>query len=243
MGAHIVISGIALVIAVYVAYKMGNLKLALIQFLSVGALWYYSVSFKKQVLIGNVVVAFLAALVPFVAGYYELVLQQANAVDTVNVTMFYVEQGTAFDDVMMLFQQILKNIMQWVIGFSLFAFLSTIIREIIKDIEDFDGDKKYGSNTLPVVYGKSIAKKIAQAVAILMMAILGFLQYQQIQSNDTTSFMYFLFAIQIPLGYIVFQLSKAQEKKDYSKLSTYTKLVMLSGILYSFLFTYSLLQA
>jgi 4-hydroxybenzoate polyprenyltransferase len=190
-----------------------------------------------------VVVAILAALVPFVAGYYELVLQQANAVDTVNVTMFYVEQGTAFDDVMLLFQQILKNIMQWVIGFSLFAFLSTIIREIIKDIEDFDGDKKYGSNTLPVVYGKSIARKIAQVVAILMMAILGFLQYQQIQSNDTTSFMYFLFAIQIPLGYIVFQLSKAEEKKDYSKLSTYTKLVMLSGILYSFLFTYSLLQA
>lgn len=243
MGAHIVINTIAFAIAVYVAYKMGNIKLALIQFLSIGALWYYSVYFKKQVLIGNVVVAILAALVPFVAGYYELVLQQVNAVDTVNVTMFYVEQGTAFDDVMMLFQQILKNIMQWVIGFSLFAFLSTIIREIIKDIEDFDGDKKYGSNTLPVVYGKSIAKKIAQAVAVLMMAILGFLQYQQIQSNDTTSFMYFLFAIQIPLGYIAFQLSKAQEKKEYSKLSTYTKLVMLSGIVYSLLFTYSLLQA
>lgn len=243
MGAHIVINAIAFAIAVYVAYKMGNIKLALIQFFSIGALWYYSVYFKRQVLIGNVVVAILAALVPFVAGYYELALQQTNAVETVNLTMFYVEQGTAFDDVMMLFQQILKNIMQWVIGYSLFAFLSTIIREIIKDIEDYEGDKKYGSNTLPVVYGKKMAKYAAQVVAVLMMMILGFLQYQQIQSNDTTSFMYFLFAIQIPLGYIVFQLSKAQEKKDYSKLSNYTKLVMLSGIVYSFLFTYSLFQA
>jgi 4-hydroxybenzoate polyprenyltransferase len=243
MGAHIIINAIAFLIALYVAYKMGNIKLALIQFLSIGALWYYSVYFKKQVIIGNLVVAILAALVPFVAGYYELVLQQVNALDTVNLTMFYVEQGTAFDDVMLLFQQILKNIMQWVIGYSLFAFLSTIIREIIKDIEDYEGDKKYGSNTLPVVYGKKMAKYVAQVVAVLMMIILGFLQYQQIQSNDTTSFMYFLFAIQIPLGYIVFQLSKAQEKKDYSKLSNYTKLVMLSGIVYSFLFTYSLFQA
>lgn len=243
MGAHIVINTIAFAIAFYVAYKVGSLKLAAIQFLSIGALWYYSVYFKKQVVIGNVVVALLAALVPFVAGYYELVLQKSNAIDTVNLTMFYVEQGTAFDDVMLLFQQLLKNIMQWVIGFSVFAFLSTIVREIIKDIEDYDGDKKYGSNTLPVVHGKIKAKRVAQFVGLTMMMILGYLQYQQIQTNDTTSFMYFLFAIQLPMGYILFQLNKANQKSDYSKLSTYTKLVMLSGILYAFLFTYSLLQA
>lgn len=243
MGAHIVISSIAFLIAVYVAYKVGSLKLALIQFLSIGALWYYSVYFKKQVAIGNVVVAVLAALVPFVSGYYELVVQQENAVDTVNLTMFYLEQGTPFEEVMLLFQQILKNIMQWVIGFSLFAFLSTIIREIIKDIEDYEGDKKYGSNTLPVVYGKKLATRIAQFVGLIMMAILVFLQYQQIKTNDTTSFMYFLFAIQIPLGFILFQLNKATEKQHFSKLSGYTKLVMLSGIVYAILFTYTLFQA
>lgn len=243
MGAHIVISGLALLIAAYLAYKVGNIKLVLIQLISVGTLWYYSVSFKKRVLIGNFVVAVLAALVPFVAGFYELLLQKKQAVDIVNVTMFYVEQGTSFEDVMLLFQQILANIFKWVVGFSIFAFLSTMVREIIKDIEDYEGDKKYGSNTLPVVYGKTKAKRVAQIITLLMMALLGFLQYKQLQSNDTTSFMYFLFAIQIPLGYIVFQLNKAAEKKDYSKLSTYTKLVMLGGILYALLFTYTLYSA
>jgi len=241
MGAHIVISSIALIIAAYVAYKVGHLKLILIQLVSVGALWYYSVSFKKQVLVGNVVVALLAAMVPFVAGLYELMMQHANAVDTVNMTMFYVEEGTPFDEVMYVYQELLSNIFKWIIGFSVFAFLSTMVREIIKDIEDYKGDKKYFSNTLAVVHGKQKAKRVAQGIAVFMMLILGFLQYKQLQSNDTTSFMYFLFAIQIPLGYIVYQLNKASEKKDYSKLSTYTKLVMLTGILYSLLFTYTLL--
>lgn len=243
MGAHIVISGMGLLLAAYVAYKIGHIKLIAIQLASVGALWYYSVSFKKQVLVGNFVVAILAALVPFVAGFYELLIQKDQAMDTVNMTMFYVEQGTPFDDVMLLFQQILSNIFKWVVGFSVFAFLSTMVREIIKDIEDYEGDKKYGSNTLPVVHGKVKAKRVAQIIALVMVLLLGFLQYKQLQSNDTTSFMYILFAVQIPLGYIIFQLNKATEKKDYSKLSTYTKLVMLGGILYALLFTYTLYSA
>lgn len=243
MGAHIVISSIALIIAAYVAYQVGHVKLVLIQLASVGALWYYSVSFKKQVLIGNVVVAILAAMVPFVAGLYELIIQHDHAIDNVNKMMFYVEQGTPFDDVMYVYQQLLSNIFKWVVGFSVFAFLSTLVREIIKDIEDYDGDKKYVSNTLAVVHGKRKAKQVAQGVAVVMMLMLAYLQYKQLQSNDTTSFMYFLFAVQIPLGYIVYQLSKASDKKDYTKLSTYTKLVMLTGILYSLLFTYTLFTA
>ena len=98
MGAHIVISSIAILIGGYLAFKLGNWKLILIQILSVGALWYYSTLFKKQVLIGNIVVALLAALVPLVAGLYELVLQHANIDSTVNALLFFLEEGTPFKD-------------------------------------------------------------------------------------------------------------------------------------------------
>ncbi len=242
MGAHIVISSMAILIAAYVAYKMGNLKLVLIQILSVGVLWYYSVSFKKQVLIGNVVVAVLAGLVPLVAGLYEILLQQNFIDETGNTLIFYLEEGTSFDDVSYVLSQIFYNTFAWILGFSLFAFLSTMVREIVKDIEDYEGDKKYFSNTLAVVHGKAKAKKVAQLIILIMMALLGYLQYQQLITNDNTSFIYFLFGLQIPLGYLFYKLQLAEEKADYSKLSTNMKVVMLSGIMYTMVFGYTLLS-
>lgn len=241
MGSHIVISGIAMLLAIYVAYVIGNIKLAIIQFLSIGALWYYSVSFKKRVFIGNFVVALLAALVPLVAGFYEIFSQKQFASETVNVMMFYLEEGTSFDDVNYLLNQILDNIWMWVIGFSGFAFLSNLAREIIKDMEDYEGDKKYNSNTLAVVHGITTAKRITQFIFLVMMILLGILQYQQITFSDTTSFIYFFFALQLPLGYFVYKLQSATEKSHFSMLSKYTKFLMLSGILYTLVFTYTLL--
>lgn len=243
MGSHLVISGLAILIAGFVAYKIGNIKLVVIQFISVGALWYYSVSFKKQVIIGNVVVALLAALVPFVAGLYELMLQHQFADDTCNSLIFYLEEGTSFEDVQFILSDILQNVLVWVVGLSVFAFLSTMLREIIKDIEDYEGDKKYESNTLAVVHGKEKAKRVSQGLVVIMMLFLGYLQYQQLKSNDTTSFIYFMFALQAPLGYLFYQLQQAKEKADYSKLSRNTKLFMLSGILYTLVFGYTLLAS
>ncbi|MBV6485973.1 MAG: 1,4-dihydroxy-2-naphthoate octaprenyltransferase [Flavobacteriales bacterium] len=241
MGSHIVISGIAMILALYVAYDIGNIKLAIIQFLSIGALWYYSVSFKKRVFIGNFVVAILAALVPLVAGYYEILMQNNFADETANTLIFYMEEGTSFDDVRYVLSQILNNIWVWIIGFSVFAFLSNLAREIIKDMEDYEGDKKYYSNTLAVVYGKPKAKRITQLIYLIMMILLGILQYQQLVSHDSTSFIYFFFALQLPLGYLIYKLQKATEKADFTALSRFAKFLMLSGILYTLVFAYTLL--
>jgi 4-hydroxybenzoate polyprenyltransferase len=239
MGSHIVINSIAILIGGYLAYTLGNWKLIFMQMFSAGALWYYSTMFKKQVLVGNVVVALLAALVPFVAGLYELILQHANIDESVNGLMFFLEAETPFDDVKNILIGLLSNIMLWVLGFSFFAFISTMVREIIKDIEDYEGDKKYYSNTFPVVYGQSKAKILAQVIAVLMIALIGYLQYVQLQAKDMASFMYFLFAVQAPLAYVVVKLNSAEEKSDYSNLSKYMKLIMLMGIAYTAFFYYS----
>lgn len=239
MGAHLFINTIAILIAGYLAYKVGNWKLIFIQLISAGALWYYSTMFKKQVLIGNVIVAILALLVPFVAGLYELIVQHATVDDSVNTLLFFLEERTPFEDVKYMLVEVLSTAMLWVLGFSVFAFISTLIREIIKDVEDYEGDKKYFSNTLAVVHGKEKAKTVAQGIIIVMMALIGYLQYIQLQSKDMASFMYFLFAIQIPLVFIIMKLKSAKEKADYTKLSKYMKLVMLMGIAYTAFFYYS----
>jgi 4-hydroxybenzoate polyprenyltransferase len=242
MGSHLVINSIAILIGGYLAYEIGEWKLILIQILSAGALWYYSIIFKKQVLMGNFVVAILAALVPFVAGLYELILLHASTDNIVNTLLFYLEVDTPFDQIEYTLKVVLRNIMYWVLGFSLFAFMSTMVREIIKDIEDYEGDKKYFSNTLAVVYGKEKAKLVAQLIAIIMIVLIAYLQYIQLQSKDMASFMYFLFAIQVPLAYVIYKLKLAKEKIDYTKLSRTMKLIMLMGIAYTAFFYYSTTQ-
>jgi 4-hydroxybenzoate polyprenyltransferase len=239
MGAHIVISSIAILLGAYLAYKLGNWKLTLIQVLSVGALWYYSTMFKKQVLIGNVIVALLAALVPFVAGLYELILQHANADLIANRIQIYLEPLASFEEVRHILSKGLSNVMVWVLGFSVFAFLSTMVREIIKDIEDYEGDKKYWSNTLAVVYGKQKAAKFAQIFALIMIALIAYLQYLQLSAGDTGSFVYFLITVQIPLIIVVYKLQLGKEKQDFSKLSKYMKVIMLMGIVYALYFYFT----
>lgn len=242
MGAHIIISGVAILIGLYLAYVMGNWKLALIQLMSVGALWYYSTLFKKQVLIGNFVVAILAALVPFVAGLYELILQLRYSDETINTLLFFVEEGTPFELLAFQLNRLLTSIFYWTVGFSLFAFLSTMVREIIKDIEDYEGDKKYYSNTLAVVHGKKVAKTVAQLIAAIMIITIAYLQYIQLLSKDTGSFMYFLFAVQAPLIYVIYQLQKAEQKADFKRLSNYMKIIMLAGIFYALFFYFNTLN-
>lgn len=246
MGAHLIINFIAIVLAGYLAYKIGNWKLIFIQILAAGSLWYYSISFKKQVLIGNIIVALLAALVPFVAGLYELILQDSNAEDSVNGLLFFVEEDTPFEQVMYGFKAVMSIVMKWVIGFSIFAFLSTMVREIIKDIEDYEGDKKYYSNTLAVIYGKDKAKLVAQLFIVIIILLIGYLQYNQIvmnqgggtieraqsQTKALITTIYFLIALQLPLFYLLVKLQTAKEKVDYSKLSMNMKYIMLLGIGY-----------
>ncbi len=239
MGAHIVISSIAILIGLYLAYKLGHWKLSLIQILSVGALWYYSTMFKKQVLIGNVIVAILAGLVPFVAGLYELILLHQNAGVLLNKLLFYLESGIPLQGIQPIFYEVLNNLMLWTLGFSIFAFLSTMVREIIKDIEDYEGDKKYWSNTLAVVYGKKKAAKLAQLFALIMIALIAYLQYIQITAGDTGSFIYFLITVQLPLIFVVYKLQFGKEKQDFSKMSKYMKLIMLMGIVYALYFYFT----
>jgi 4-hydroxybenzoate polyprenyltransferase len=257
MGAHIVINSIAILIGGYLAYKMGDWRLIFIQIFAAGALWYYSTMFKNKVIIGNVIVALLVAVMsPFIAGLYELILQHTCSDDTVNILLFRLEEYTPFEEVEYVLLETLKIIMYWVLGISLFAFISTLIREVIKDVEDYEGDKKYGSNTLAVVYGKDKAKIFAQVLAVIMVGLIGYFQYSQMQQNpggDETELaqaqtkalitvMYLLFTVQIPLLYVIYKLKISKLKADYKMISTIMKFIMLTGISYIALFYFLLIK-
>lgn len=228
MFLHTIINGIGLLIAAYVAYVINHPLLVLFQITSAILLWFYSVNFKKQVLIGNVIIAALTALVPFTAGYYEIAVLFDNVSEVGALETSSLAIGSLGS---LLFS--IKYLLYWIVGYSAFAFLLTLIREIIKDCEDIEGDKAFECKTYPIVYGIPKAKNLAKAVTLLLLLLLGGIEIIQFISRDWISLSYFLVLISLPLIVILIMIQRAEKKKHFFVVSQSIKVVMLFGILFT----------
>jgi 4-hydroxybenzoate polyprenyltransferase len=122
-------------------------------------------------------------------------------------------------------------ILYWIGGFAVFAFLTTLIREIIKDIEDFEGDVTYGRNTIPVVIGVPSAKIVSVSLIIITIAAL-YLTWH-LFLNDTITLIYLSAVIVLPLIYVIYKVFISINRKQLHSASRIMKLVMLTGLLYS----------
>ena len=112
-----------------------------------------------------------------------------------------------------------------------FAFIISLIREAIKDVEDREGDAQYGCHTLPIYAGLRTTKVYISIWIVVLLASLVVLQLYILQFKWFFAVLYTIIFIIIPLFYLLFQLRKAKTVKDFSKLSALTKTIMLSGIL------------
>jgi 4-hydroxybenzoate polyprenyltransferase len=114
-----------------------------------------------------------------------------------------------------------------VMVFSCFAFFITLIREIIKDMEDVKGDATFGCQTLPIVWGIRRTKQVIYWLVLLLCLALSFfaslLMAQWLIGYGA------LFVL-LPLGILVYRLSRADTRKEFGMLSTLCKLIMLGGI-------------
>jgi 4-hydroxybenzoate polyprenyltransferase len=112
-----------------------------------------------------------------------------------------------------------------------FAFIISLIREVIKDMEDMEGDEKYGCKTMPIVWGIPATKVFTAVWIIVLVSALVILQFYALHLRWWWSVAYCVVTIIIPLLWILRKLYQAQVPKDYHRLSTAVKLVMLAGIL------------
>ncbi len=215
---HNILSTIGVIAGFWVSFRTGYFWMGIFFLLVTGLLYFYSVIYKKQFLVGNIVVAFLTALVPLLVVVYEL-LALYNYYSTGLISLSTIDV-----------------IFYWVIGFSVFAFLTTLSREIVKDMEDFEGDRAYGSRSLPVVGGIRISKVVASlvlAATIILMIIMWALYIK-----DIISLLYILLAVVLPLVFSILFLIRGKNAEQFSTVSTIIKLVMLTGILYTVLFRF-----
>ena len=177
-------------------------------FVIISALLYVYASYLKQtLLIGNLVISILVAMSLIIVPLFELLPAINETNQGTQVTFFKI-----------------------VLDYAVFAFIINLLREMVKDMEDIDGDYKSGMSTLPIAIGRERAGKVIFGLSLLPLFgvvyyIMTYLYKYQLAIG------YFLLLIVAPLIYITIKSFNAKTKKDYHHLSTMLKLVMLFGML------------
>jgi len=222
---HLTLTSIGLLLGVFVALKTGYLRLFVFQLTAAMLLWFYSTDFKKKLLLGNILVALLSATVAFMPFVYEMALMQKHD------SSFMVDS-----------QRMILSAMKITVLFCVFAFITSLAREIIKDIEDYKGDKATGGLTMPVLWGIRTSKFNAFFLMIITVILLLFVVYNTIKTyrivfNFNNG--YILVFLILPLLFLSVYVLRANESKAFTRASLVLKFVMLMGLCYSFVFYYS----
>ena len=212
---HWVLNIIGCICGFLVSYGVGRPSYTFVFMFIAGILWFYSTTFSREPIVGNIVVAVLVAVVPLIETLYEVLPLLSMPIE------FLADMHIKFEDILM-----------WSLGYALFAFLLTLLREMVKDIEDVEGDRSYGRNTLPIAYGISIARYATIGVAIIILAAIIFVQV--VKLHDVYSLIYLNVLISAPMLYVIVRLCKAEDAQDYSHVSLILKITMLLGLLYLF---------
>jgi len=205
---HLGLSFIGFLISCYVGYRLKNIYIPFFNLLAIAALWFYSTTFKKKLLIGNVVISVLTAWV---------ILVLTVAVYNLNS---YTESNT----------YIISRLLKVSFLYAGFAFIISLVREVVKDMEDITGDLKYGCKTMPIIWGVPVSKVFTAVWLIVLISGVAALQFYVLQLGWWLSAVYCIMLIIMPLLWIVSELYKARISEDFGKISTAIKLVMFSGI-------------
>ncbi len=192
------------------SFLLGKGSYSLIFILTAGLLWFYTTRYECQPLVGNLVVAFLSALSFGLVWLYELMaLQiQARAVDHSRLLL----------------------VNSLVLIYMGFAFLVSLLREVVKDMEDVEGDQQTGCLTLPVVYGTRKAKNVAIAVNLSGLIASFAIQWFFYENGFNVLFLFF-FLVDLLFSFVLLKLVTADRKVHFSALSLWIKLLMVAGVL------------
>lgn len=212
---HTVLNVAGLYLALIVARQAGHYEWIWVQLLCTVLLWFYSTHFKRQFIIGNVVVALLTALTIIVLIVYE-------------PAMHYYWSREAFEETPLHYLYLNPV---WLSGvYAYFAFILTWMREIVKDMEDFKGDAEQGCVTMPIQWGLQRSGWFAQGLGLLAVFPLTLFSVNLLLTNITALGAYALAALVLPLiAWIVF-LNKKATTAHYREASRRLKLIMVLGI-------------
>lgn len=204
---------LSLIPALYLSIRLEMIQLIFLHMIIGIGLWYYSTRLKKTVLLGNITISLFTAFSIFIVWLYHLVVLRADSTLMVNS------------------KKMIPFINQMVLYYTAFAFVISLIREIVKDVEDKTGDAEYQMNTFVVKFGLTKTKFLVYTLGILMLLMLGSAIYFSHLYGWKQLSIYLGIAVGIPLLYFLKNLKNSQTTEDFSNLSTLAKVIMLAGIL------------
>lgn len=189
-----------------------------------GLLWFYSASYKRQFLVGNLIVALAAALCPLLiaianVAWLKHLYGDVNGIDVLSLTTLP------------------HDLYMWIGGFAAFAFWGTFIREIIKDMQDVTGDRELECHSLPVVLGEPATKGIVTALLLAMAGAIFWLAWWVIPFPNGWNSLharYVVLGLLVPIACELWLLWSARIPSDYRTAQSVMKFVLLMGVLYSF---------
>jgi len=215
-----VLTGLGIFLGLILAYFAHSFTLAFIYIVVPGLLWFYSASYKRQFIIGNLVIAFVAGLTVLIVGIAQLAFLQK-------------EYGRLIFET-----PIPRQFYGWIGGFALFSFLCTWIREIIKDLEDEKGDREMECRTMAIKWGSSKTKIAIYALIIITISMLYIFDLFLIPFDGSLTTRYIFWGLTLPFGALAYLIYAAKTPADYHQASTLSKFIMVIGVCYSFIFYY-----
>ncbi|KAF2337663.1 geranylgeranylglycerol-phosphate geranylgeranyltransferase [Flavobacterium nitrogenifigens] len=172
-------------------------------------LYFYATTLKQIMILGNFAVALLLAVSVLIIGVFDLFPATTGENQAQMASLFSI-----------------------LIDYALFAFMINFIREIVKDIEDVNGDYNMGMNTLPVAIGVNRAAKIALGFAVIAFILSGLYCNTYFMQNKLYIAVFYAFAtVLAPLLYFIVKIFSAKSQKEFHHLSSILKLILFFGIL------------
>lgn len=199
------ISGVS--IGFYLSNVIAKPGFASLFILIAATLYFYAINWKQMLLIGNFIVALLLSFSVIIIGIFDLfpVVNQSN-------------------------QPLMANLFSILIDYAVFAFMINFIREIVKDLEDVNGDYNQGMRTLPITLGISRTAKVVSILSFIpVCAILLYINNYLMPLLFVT--IYMLLFVVGPLLYFSIKIWSASSQKEFHVLSLLLKWILLFGIL------------
>jgi 4-hydroxybenzoate polyprenyltransferase len=201
------------VIGVAIGFYLSNVidkpSFASIFIVIAATLYFYATSLKQSLLIGNIIVAMLLSFSVIIIGIFDLYPMTNEENRSVMGLLF----GILLD-------------------YAIFAFIINFIREIVKDLQDVEGDSNQGMNTLPIAFGVGRTTKLVFAMSFIpIICIVYYINYNLFTSDLLFATVFGLVFILAPLLYFTIKIWSANSKKDFHHLSTVLKWILFFGIL------------
>ena len=214
-----VLTAIGIASGLAVSWWARSWNLLFIYIVIPGLLWFYSASYKRMLLVGNLIVAFISAIVPLLVALvnadYLHHLYKDNLAYTPIVNELYV----------------------WLGGFALFSFLLTWAREVVKDIEDIEGDREMECRTMPIVWGEKVSKAVVTTLVVVTMALVGYLAWFVLpfpMEWSTLTGRFVIFGLMVPMVCVLVLLWYARSNRELHTVQQVIKFIMFLGTMFSY---------